>query len=371
MINRRICLALALLAGCAGSPPGSGEQPAAASPRASSAPAFVPLKARANAPFHVGFERLQLARNRDSRPLLADLWYPVDPSIPEAQKAYLLAKGRVAEHAQLATGLPKKLPLVILSHGSGGTADDYPWLTETLAAHGYLVLGVHHFGESRAYGFATVDPKAILRFWLRPRDVERAYARFLELPKFGALVDLHRVYGVGHSAGGHTILAAAGVAYDPKRLGAYCTKAPPASDRGCMYATTYGHEEPKPGELTDPNAHVPFSGLVLFDPALGPSFATADLSAFRTPVRLFATDPGDFLPFGPHAGHLAESLPNVELTRLIGAAGHFVFLGECSLTIEVMGLPLCKDAPGVDRHAVHQDLAQATLTFLAGLSHDK
>lgn len=338
----------------------------------SRSPDLPPLAARSRAPYHVGFSQLKLVADPAGRPVWGDVWYPVAPSVPEVPAAYILARGRAARDAPLAPGLPERLPTVLLSHGSGGSAADYPWLTETLASHGFIVLGVHHYGESRAYGERTVDPSAALRFWLRPRDVELAFAKFTDEPRFGPRIDLASVFGVGHSAGGHTILAAAGVRFDPRRAAAYCAGADRAIDKGCAYAAAHHDTAPAPfaGSVVEAGVSVPFSGIVLLDPALGPTYADSDLRALSIPVLLVATRPGDFQPFEPHAGHYAQALPRVELTLLEAGEGHFVFLGECSLGIDVQGTPLCRDASGVDRHQVHQKIAEGVLAFFAGFAHE-
>lgn len=51
-------------------------------------------------------------------------------------------------------------PVVLLSHGTGGTAASLGWLAHGLAAAGYVVLGVDHHGNTasepyRAEGFLS------------------------------------------------------------------------------------------------------------------------------------------------------------------------------------------------------------------------
>lgn len=321
---------------------------------------------RATGRFHVGLRRLEAEAAGESRPLWADLWYPIASSIDERPKRYLLAAGDVAQGAPLAPSLPTQLPLVVLSHGAGGSADDYPWLTETLAAQGALVLGVHHYGESRVYGMGTVDPEAPLRFWKRPQDVALAFAALLADPDVGGRIDRARVFGVGHSAGAHTILAAAGVPYEPRRMVSYCAGAQAAEDRGCAYAEEYSVEPPAQGSLPVGSPAIVLRGAMLLDPALAPSFAPEALREVSWPVWIVASRPGDFVPFEAHAGYLESNLAQAHLLALDAGQGHFVFLGECDLGIAVYGIALCKDAVGVSRRGVHQRVARLAVGFVSG-----
>ena len=43
-----------------------------------------------------------------------------------------------------------KYPLLLLSHGTGGSADSLDWLGAGLAAAGYVVAGVNHPATTRS-----------------------------------------------------------------------------------------------------------------------------------------------------------------------------------------------------------------------------
>ncbi len=309
----------------------------------------------------MGWTRLEWRDAERERPLWADLWYPVAPDVAERPKHYVLTRGQVAEDAPIASNLIEKLPVVVLSHGSNGSAEDYSWLSETLAAHGYAVLGINHYGESRVYGVGSLDSKAALRVWERPRDIVFGVRQLERDPAFAPHLSTDWLYAVGHSAGGFSVVAAAGAHFDLERLRVYCNQADPERDKGCRYGREYGPvrvpEAPAPAET------LRFRAMLLLDPAIGPIFADTDLQSVDLPVQIVATDPGDFIPFGPHAGHYASELPRASLTKLDPRAGHFVFLGDCSLGIEVFGVPLCNDAPGVDRDQVHDRIIRLALDF--------
>ena len=70
------------------------------------------------------------------------------------------------------------------------------------------------------------------------------------------------------------------------------------------------------------------------------------------------------MPFALNAGRYADFLPNATAIRLDRGEGHFVYLDECSLPVEAMGVPICSDRPGVMRGEVHQRLGAAIVEFL-------
>ncbi len=46
-----------------------------------------------------------------------------------------------------------------------GAAKDCSWLDYPLAAKGWVVVGVNHFGESWRYGRQNIDPSSVTRVW--------------------------------------------------------------------------------------------------------------------------------------------------------------------------------------------------------------
>jgi predicted dienelactone hydrolase len=315
----------------------------------------------------VGYTQVKLDDEERKRPVWLDLWYPADASAAMTEVRYGLAKGTAARDANPADGART---LIVLSHGAGGDGANYAWLSEHLAARGYLVAAVNHYGESRAYGLGALDRLAMFRTWTRPADVKFAVSSLFTDAKWGPRIRPDRIGGVGHSAGGHTLLVLAGADYDAAQMGRYCESDAARVDRGCQYARDLTAQD-WTAIGTRPDGPLPtdarIAALFLMEPAMGPSFSDPALSRVTLPVRIVASKPGDFLPFDPHAARVARLLPSASLTTLERGEGHFVFLAECDLPIEVMGLPLCSDAPGVDRARVHQALAELATEFFVNV----
>ncbi len=114
-------------------------------------------------------------------------------------------------------------PLIVMSHGLGGTREGYRYLGTWWAAHGYIVVHPQHAGSDDAVwrgktqamkemqGAAASLSNAINR----PRDISFVIDRMLALDKdaespFKGKVDAGRIGVAGHSFGAYTALAAAG-----------------------------------------------------------------------------------------------------------------------------------------------------------------
>lgn len=113
----------------------------------------------------------------------------------------------------------RRMPLVVFSHGLGGSRDGYAYLGAHLARRGWLVAHPQHAGSDtiafRETGGApeealvrfTSDPENLRN---RPLDVTFVIDELLRHPEFGDRVDRERIAVCGHSFGAYTALAAVG-----------------------------------------------------------------------------------------------------------------------------------------------------------------
>ncbi|WP_233289389.1 alpha/beta fold hydrolase [Kitasatospora sp. MBT63] len=109
-------------------------------------------------------------------------------------------------------------PLVVLSHGTGGSGGALEWLVRPLLEAGLRVAALDHHGNNYVDGY---EPEGFLNVWERPRDVTfvlDALARERPLGPVGV---------AGFSLGGYTAAALAGARVDPRLLTAVLTGAVP------------------------------------------------------------------------------------------------------------------------------------------------
>ncbi len=113
-------------------------------------------------------------------------------------------------------------PVVVFSHGLGGTREGYEYLGRHWASHGYVSVHVQHSGSDDAVWRGSANPMESMRQAIRepanalhrPLDVRFAIDQMERLhteesPLRGRL-DLGRIGAAGHSFGAFTTLAVAG-----------------------------------------------------------------------------------------------------------------------------------------------------------------
>jgi predicted dienelactone hydrolase len=122
------------------------------------------------------------------------------------------------------------LPVIVFSHGLGGTRDGYAYLGKHWASHGYVSVHLQHKGSDDAVWKGKADPLAEMRKAVkdranalnRPVDVRFVIDQLTKLnredPTFKGRLDLDRVGMAGHSFGGWTTQAVAGQVF-PSPLG--------------------------------------------------------------------------------------------------------------------------------------------------------
>lgn len=128
------------------------------------------------------------------------------------------------------------LPIVLFSHGLGGTREGYGYLGEYWASHGYVSVHLQHIHSDDSVWKDKADPMAAMRAatqdlqeaMARPRDVSFAIDQLETLQREGdtplkGRLDLARIGMAGHSYGSFTTLAIAGQRY--KLLGREITLA--------------------------------------------------------------------------------------------------------------------------------------------------
>ncbi len=118
-------------------------------------------------------------------------------------------------------------PVIIFSHGLGGTRDSYEYLGRHWAGHGYLAVHLQHHGSDDAAWRGTTRPRESMSAAAmnvensrnRPLDVSFALDQLTKLNVQDGLLrgrlDMERVGVAGHSFGAITTMAVAGQRFGP------------------------------------------------------------------------------------------------------------------------------------------------------------
>ena len=313
-------------------------------------------------------------RGAKTHALRSMIWYPAAADAREAPQwigppiVPFFGAGSAALDAAPAAG--SRRPLIVLSHGNGGTASGLAWLGTALAAHGFIVVAVDHPGNNALEG-STVDGFSL--FWLRAVDLSAVTSAVLDDKTFGGLIDPARIGAAGHSYGGYTVIAAAGGIADPSLLEAFCRS--PIADALCKPPAISDMRNKRLARLSsDPDFRQRYSeagksfrddrirAVFAMAPGPAPAFTPESLSKILIPVSIVAGSADEVTPPTSGAEALAKTIPHVTLT-LFPHAGHFVFLGTCTLVGRLIMRVPCVDLNGTDRDAVHVETIKLALGF--------
>lgn len=321
-------------------------------------------------------------RGAQTQALVTRIWYPVDAGVAESAHAIgapgqPIFKGHpVADNAPLA-GAHQRYPLLVLSHGTGGSADSLDWLGAALAAQGYIVAGVNHPGNN-ALEPLTVD--GFLLWWERATDASEVLDGVLGDPQFGPHVDRARIGAVGFSLGGYTVLELAGARTNLAAFERFCTSAqadaicrPPEmakiGEDAAADAVTHDSFSPETKasrarsseSYRDPRVKAVFA----IAPALGEALDQNSFDSVTIPVSLVAGENDVTAPVDTNIHRIGGLLPKAVVTMLPGAS-HYTFLDTCLPAVVEHLAMVCKDEPGVDREAIHARTAAQAVEFFAG-----
>jgi predicted dienelactone hydrolase len=300
-------------------------------------------------PFHAGVTRVAVP---DVEPFDALVWYPSDAAEIGWQAGELPVAA--TRDAAIATG--PRFPVVLLSHGSGGSPLGHRDLATRLARDGFVVVAPTQIGDSVGRTEGCEAGRSLLD---RPRQARAALDTALADPRFAAHADPARLGMVGFSAGGYTILVLAGARPDFALAAAYCRDHP--GDRGSC-----GNGDPTRRSAVLPAWQPPreerLKAIVLMDPLAIPFDAEA-LAAVRMPVLLIRPASDDYLKAEANAASVAASLPQPPLQVTVPGS-HFVFIDPCPPEMAARLPALCQDAPGIDRAAIHRQIESEISDFL-------
>jgi predicted dienelactone hydrolase len=315
----------------------------------------------------IGFRQIAVPDAGGTRPLDVTIWYPSEAggSQTVVGENPAFAGISVVKDAAPSGG---RHPLVVLSHGFGGSWRNLNWLAGDLVQQGYVVAAADHPGTTAF----DKRPAEAARLWERPRDMSRVIDALTHDPSFGISIDTTRIAAIGHSLGGWTVVAAAGARFDADRLDEECKS---HSDlRACEVFITLGigaDLRPKlGGDLKDER----IAAIVSLDLGLARGFTPANLAAIHIPTLIVAAGTNvAAIPAKLESGYLAQNLPAATSRYVeIADATHFSFMGICKpgaialIEEETPGDGIvCKDGGARDRIAIHRQVADLIIGFLA------
>ena len=297
------------------------------------------LPARA-APTAVGFEHASLADGTE-----IGIWYPATGTAVH-QRLGPYDQDVVPDGTPVGT----HQPLVVMSHGTGGSFAGHLDTAAALAEGGFVVAALTHPGDNWR------DQSRATRVEDRPAALEGLIDHMLGAWRFHRLLDPARIGAFGFSAGGFTVLAAAGGRPDLSRIADHCAAHPGFYD--CQLLRTHPRDADRRLVIAHDGR---IRAIVLAAPALGFTFNRDGLRAVTMPVELWRAGDDRILPAPDYADAVRAALPHPPEFHDVAGAGHFDFLAPCAA--DAPRLPICSSAPGFDRTAFHRRFDAAVVAF--------
>ena len=260
--------------------------------------------------------------------------------------------GLYAQDVVAGSGPPRgRYPLVVISHGTGGDFAGHVDTAVALARAGFVVAALTHAGDNWR------DRSRATQVETRPPALSALISYMLSDWPGHAAIDPDRIGAFGFSAGGFTVLAAAGGRPGLARFADHCAQHP-----GFFDCTILASQPPRVltawKETRDPR----IKAIVVAAPALGFTFAPADLASVRLPVQLWRADDDHILPAPFYADAVRATLPVQPEFHPVPKAGHFDFLAPCA--DPSMAPQICQSTSGFDRAAFHTRFNAEVVRFL-------
>ncbi len=272
----------------------------------------------------------------EGKPIPVAIWYPTTATASDRNIGAF--KQSVATNAPVA-GL--RLPLVIVSHGTGGSKEGHSDTAWALANAGFVVAAIEHTADNYR------DQSRATDVGNRPAELRRLIDFMLATSNQRASLDPKRIGAFGHSSGGFSVLALAGGKPDLSRIAEHCSKQPAAFE--CQML---GRQSATAAVQIAFVADARVKALVVAAPALGYTLI-GGLSAVRQQVQLWRADDDRLLPAPHYADAVRASLPRKPDFRSVPMAGHFDFLAPCSDILVKAAPMICTSNAGFDRTAFH------------------
>ncbi|AGH80891.1 alpha/beta hydrolase family protein [Psychromonas sp. CNPT3] len=225
-----------------------------------------------------------------------------------------------------------EFPLVIISHGSGGSHLLYRLIALHLVKNGYIVAMLKHHANNRDDNSLAEQDKNLT---LRTRHIRYVIDTLLSDEQWMDVINPRKIFMIGHSMGGCTALALAG-------------------------ATPWSQHRLKIDVSNDKRIRA----LVLLAPASAwyqhpNSFVNVNL-----PMLIFSAEHDVITPFW-QADLIKQKVSNSALVdlKVIKNAGHFSFISPFPAGMVNKNFAASQDPEGFDRNAFHDDLKKEISAF--------
>ena len=306
----------------------------------------------------VGVRTYELFDEERSRPIILELWYPIDPGTPLTPAAdFFWVREQEARDAPISKR-DAPYPLLLFSHGFGANRLSSSWIAEALSKEGFIVAAVDHYGNT----MDTLLPVESFSPWEKALDL--SFTLDFLLDEFAQLIQPERIGAIGFSQGGAVCLWLAGARAD------FTPILPSLPEIGA--------ESFPPEEIENALAQIDFSkgeksfrdkrikAAFLMAPTLGGNFSLfteESLSQIEIPVTIAIVGNDPIAPKEKNALFFAQLIPNCKCHTIVEEATHFLFLNKGTEPAKKLAPRFLIDLPEAKREEFHPEVVKLAKEF--------
>ena len=301
----------------------------------------------------VGFQQATIP-DHGGKSMQAGIWYPSNVQ-PSTHPIGLLSQD-VALNAPVQG---QGLPLILISHGTGGSLTSHLDTAQALARAGMVVLAITHLGDNsqdQSYVGNRID------LIDRPRQIRVALDWMLTSWPGGLNVNPKRIGIFGFSLGAFTSLVLLGGTPELSRMAQLCESKPDAPE--CEFIKRAHGDQLTPNPDTPTWTHdIRIKAAVIAAPAAAYLFGPGDLRDVSVPIQMWRVENDTWAPDAWNGANVRDNLKVRPDTHVVQGPDHFVFLAPCSEALRAAVPPICQDPAGFDRVAFHRAFNQSVVDF--------
>jgi predicted dienelactone hydrolase len=296
----------------------------------------------------VGFSLIE-APDPAGEALKIGVWYPTTASAAEHRLG--LFTQAVAPDAAVDGS---SHPLIVISHGNGGSLEGHYDTALALARSGFIVAAMTHTGDNYK------DQSRATQLADRPRAVHAVVDYMLAAWPDHAAIDADKIGVFGFSSGGFTALVSIGGIPDLTRVASYCAEHEATYACQVLKQHPVSSDHPIPVEAWIADRRI--KAAVVAAPAIGFTFR-AGLGNVNVPIQLWRAEDDHILPSPDYAEAVRDALPHPPEYHVVAGADHFDFLAPCSAALASAVPVICQKNGTFERAAFHQMFNQDVVRF--------
>lgn len=311
---------------------------------------------------------------KSKRPILTHIFYPttdtnVKPILLGEPNNALFNAGNAVMNGKVTN--QNKRPLIIMSHGTGGSALQMLWIAETLVKNGYLVIGVNHHGNTAAEEKKYAEGYKL--WWERSQDISVVLEQLSSHNIWGPAVDQNKIGMIGFSLGGYTALSSIGGITDKTLFTAFCQS--PDKDFTCNAQVEFSDIDKAFNKVKNSQRvkesllreHDSFKidaikAAFVLAPAVVQAINKESLKNISVPISVVVGSIDRIAPAKTNGKVVSKLMGNSQYSEL-EKVGHYTFLSNCTGLGFKYLKELCGDHKSIVRDKIHSDVSQKAVDF--------